>query len=886
MAEEAAKGTNRPAYLPSKCCELRKKRQIIKEICCTKKHDFQDMKPMGNDKSIRLVLAVTGMTCSGCGAKLERTMTNLPGVVASTVRVSFLLSRAECKYDPTAIEGGGEQLAALINQRTGFICSILIEGAGEGELGARICVRSTENGISNLRGVEGVGKMVVTQSLDEELKSNLKGEKSYLVDYDPQVLGARDLLLICGGELDGMQFGGISEQEKARNAARKHLLLSALRTLFAIILTIPVAVLAFSKMDYISRLTKGVISLPLAVLVQISAYNLYQNAVRTAFYQREIDMDVLVVISTSVAFIFSLVTFGYIAKEELQGVPSPLGGQEPLFETSTMLISLIFIGRLVTAWVRDRASRSGQSMEGLQSSTGILETKEGGVSVDARLLHYNDILIAEPGEKLVTDGVVVSGNAEIDESLITGEARPVLRKQKEKVLAGSTIVGGAIRYRVTRLVNENTISSVKKLVQLAATSRNRTQDLADRVASYLTPIVLVISAIIFLIWALIRVYVNDYEATKACINAVTFAIATLAISCPCAIGLAIPMVLVVGTSIGMKRGIVFKSAVTVENAKRIKHAVFDKTGTITNGKLEVQKAHVLVDQKDTDHVLNLIWNLTSKDRHPVSVAVANHVLRKLGNVATEDNWTIKQSVGNGLEAVLPNGDLLRGGKLSWIDANGASGTTGVVSELKEDGLSMFAFSRNGEMVAVFGLSDMIRPEVHQMLMDLRHKGIETHIVSGDLEPPVRKVANMLHFKPETVKFGCLPQDKVDYIRALDPSTVLFVGDGNNDALALGEAAVGVSMTNSADLASSSAQVEILSDNLNGIMLFLRLAKRMRAMIIFNLAWSLVYNVAAILLAGGALEAVHIRIEPQWAGAGEMVSILPVILGGFAVSWWF
>lgn len=588
-------------------------------------------------------------------------------------------------------------------------------------------------------------------------------------------------------------------------------------------------------------------------------------------------MDLLIVLSTSAAYIFSVVSFGYL----VAGQPLATG---EFFETSTLLVALIMVGQYVAALARQKAVES-VSLRSLQTPTAIL-VNESGVNekeIDVRLMQYGDIFKVIPDSKIPTNGTVIGGSSEVDESMITGESIPVDKSPRSAVVAGSVNGSGTLIVKLARLPADNTISVISGMVDQAKLSKPKIQDIADRVASYFVPVVVTLTIITFVIWTAVGIAVRNQSGSRATTEAITYAITVLIVSCPCAIGLAVPMVIVIASGVAAERGVVFKAADSIEVAYKTSHVIFDKTGTLTRGKLTVAAEHI-DNPKDS---MSLLIGLIGSNKHPISAAVTAHL--KARGISASTVTDTKVLTGKGVEGSAP-GLILRAGNSRWLNFS----SNPQVQFVLERGYAAFCFTINNALAAVFGLEDSLRPDALETVTKLQERGIFTHLLSGDDDGPVHSIARQLDIAAQNIRSRCTPADKQAYIQSLVASphqpphmknpTTIFIGDGTNDAIALATSTIGVHMNQETgcDVAKFVADVVLMRPSLLSILTMINISEKAVRRIKFNFGWSFVYNLFAVLLGAGAF--VDARIPPEFAGLGELASVLPVVVAAVLLRW--
>jgi Cd2+-exporting ATPase len=708
-----------------------------------------------------------------------------------------------------------------------------------------------------LRGVKSISKLA---------------ESTFRIHYDPHTVGARDLL----ERGFKVQPALASEDSTSSFAAqRRALRCLSLKTLLSILLTIPVLILAWFPVSSSLVLTSS-ISLFFASLLQILVATTFYSSAYIAIVRNHVaDVDVLITLSTTTAYIFSLVAFVH----QVIGKPIETG---TFFQTSALLTTIVLIGRMVAEYSHQKAVET-ISIRSLQPRTAILVADDKTETViDARLLQYGDSIKVLADSQIPTDGVVVRGTSEVDESMITGEANLTLKTSGSKVVAGSVNHQGILLVHLTRLPGENTISQIAGMTDEALSSKPKSREIADRVAAWFVPVIVLLSVATFAIWVAVSRVLARENWSHAVVAALTYAIAVLIVSCPCAIGLAVPMVLVIASGIGAKHGIIIKSGRCVEIARNVEHVVLDKTGTLTEGRPAV--VHFECLQQSPELVQSLLLGLLSSSNHPISRAIAESLTH--ANIRPETIENLMVSTGNAISGTW-RGQALRGGNLRWIDAEDHV----TVAKTSVEGRTVFGLTLDEELVAVIGVEDNLRKEALEVVAKLKQRNIEVSLVSGDGFEAVDRVARTLGIPHGNMRSRASPAEKQSYIRSLlakrtssrRTPNVLFCVDGTNDSVALAQATIGVYMTGGTDIAKGAADVVLASPHLDSLLLLVDLSRASFNRIVLNFVWSFLYNVFAVLLAAGAFKNVGFRLEPQYAAIGELVSIVPVILVAFQLK---
>ncbi|KAH7412753.1 P-type ATPase-like protein [Cadophora sp. MPI-SDFR-AT-0126] len=786
------------------------------------------------------------MTCTGCEANLRKVLDSMEAV--SNVKTSLLLALAEFSLESSK-SLNGTNITETIEQMTGFSCTRIIDSREELDLILPV-------GVSRLEGPWPPGMTSIRYI----------GREKTRISYLPKVVGARTLLKdpffrsaqFAPGPTSGAVASGRSESYNC-----------FLLTVVATVLTIPVLVLSYANLPG-KEIVYGGISLVLATMVQLVAHGFYIKAYKTLRYSGMIEMDMLVVLSTTAAYVYSVVAFCFVVAGH------PLAHGE-FFETSTLLVTLILAGRTTAAYSRQKAVES-ISIQSLQVQTAIVvDSKDPELeeTIDCRLLQYGDRFKVLPDSRIVTDGVILEGETEVDESLITGESTLRPKKSGMPLIAGSINHSGKLLVELARLPSENTIQAIGSMVDEAKSSKVKIQDIADRVASYFTPVIIGITALVFVVWVTAGKFVRGDSTSTACINAMTYAISTLTVSCPCAIGLAVPMVTVIAAGVGARYGLIFKAVGSMEIGRKITHVIFDKTGTLTQGIPSVID-HIYLN--NSEQLPSIIMALTSNSNHPVSSGVHQFLQSQAFEPLQLEH--VASNSGKGVEATY-NGNRIRGGSPQWLGVEDSP----AVQTLLRRNLTIFCVEINGNLAAVFGLQDQLRPDALETIQELKGRNIAVSLLSGDNEKVVNTIGAQVGIPLANIRSCCSPVLKAAYVKeqlSTPNSTVLFCGDGTNDAVALAQASIGLHINGGTDVAQSAADAVLMNSSLKRIITLIDLSNAFYHRVVFNFVWSAVYNLFAILLAAGAVP--RARIPPAYAGLGELVSVLPVVAIAMQLRW--
>ena len=780
-----------------------------------------------------LTIGVGGMTCASCVSRVERSLKKLPGVEVATVNLAT--EKATVSFDPEnaavgslmgAIEGAGYEA-----RRETLVFDIVSPAAGA------IDAAALEQAIASLSGVIAVDVSVAAARVTASLPMG--------------ALDAKQLREAAAAAGIDLKERAAERAEQSVEAERAH----ETRTLQRKWIVAGIAgvflmaagnwrELAFTR-DLLPVQEMLVLMFLFALPVQVwGGWQFYAGTWKTLRH-RTADMNTLIALGTTAAFAYStLVTFwpslfanATLAHDEMLGARPPV-----YFETAVIIIALILFGRWLEARAKSSTSAAITRLMSLRAKTArvLRDGREADIPVEEVL--SGDTVLVRPGEKVPVDGVVLDGRSAVDESMLTGESLPVEKAEGAPIYGATLNRFGSFRLRATHVGRETALAQIIRLVEEAQGSKAPIQRLADLVASVFVPAVLAIAAIDFVIWSLIG-------PEGAVIYATLNAVAVLIIACPCALGLATPTAIMIGTGRGAEQGILIRNGVALETAQKLTTVVFDKTGTITEGKPRVTDVVAAQGQSEAD-LIRLAAAAERGSEHALGEAIVRESQAR--GLDLPDVTDFEAVPGRGIRARVEGRALLIGTR-RLMDEDGVS--TGALRDhgeaLTHQAKTTVYVAIDGVVAGVLAIADTLKPGAAEAVAALRRDGIDVLLLTGDNEATARSIAAQVGI--DTVLAEVLPDQKVAQVKELQSrGRVAMVGDGINDAPALAQADVGIAIGSGADVALEASDITLMRGDPRGVATAIALSKATMRTIRQNLFWAFFYNVALIPVAAGVL----------------------------------
>ncbi len=704
-------------------------------------------------------------------------------------------------------------------------------------VGGMHCVSCAQTIEKNLKKIQGV----------KEANVNFAAEKAYIKHEDSVQKQQLD------GVVTGLGYKVVEEKAMQEHKDHEHIFsdkdIQRRYFLFALILTIPVVIWSWTDFLFPDIIKKELLLFILATPVQFySGWQFYSNSFKSLRYGA-LNMDVLVSLGTSAAYFYSVAATFFI--------------EGPIFyETSTILITLIVLGRYLEALTKGKTSETIKKLLDLRPKTASVLKDGQEVQITVEQVKVGDIVIVKPGERIPVDGKVISGHSYVDESLVTGESMPVEKKLNSEVIGGSINKQGSLKIITTNEAGESVLASIVKLVEQAQASKPSIQKLVDKVSSYFIPTVITLAVITFLVW--------NFAINKDFVTSLTIATAVLVVACPCALGLATPSAIMVGTGLAAQNGVIIKSGDALEKIGKLNAVVLDKTGTLTKGTPEV--TDFISFEERSKKTLQLAAMAEKFSEHPLGEAILKKAKSQIPEKDIPDPKYFKSITGQGVMAEYLNSTILIG-NLKLLEANKIKISQEIqkqMESLESQGKTVVIMAINTKLAALFAIADTLKPNAAFVVRRLKQMGLEVYMITGDNERTAKAIASQVGI--DNVLANVRPEDKVNKIKELQSQNkkVAMVGDGINDAPALSQADIGIAIGSGTDVAKESGSIILLREDLVDIVAAIQLSEKTVKKVKQNLFWAFFYNAIAIPLSALGF------IQPEIAGAAMALSSISVV----------
>ena len=806
---------------------------------------------MNSTSSImRVDIPVVGMTCASCVQRIQTGLLKIDGVTAAGVNLAT--EQATISFDP-----GRASAQSLVDAVRDLGYDVAVQKLTlpvEGMTCAS-CVTRVEK---SLRSVDGVIDASVNLATDRATVSYLPTKTS--VPDLKRVVEQAGYTLVTDTMGDVPEERENSLHEEAYRKLRREFIV-------ALMLTIPISIISmFGMEEWVPGVSSFIVSLlPHTIMNQVlfllTVPVLFWSGRRffTGFYKTlkhfTADMNTLVAVGTSAAFVYStLATFW----------PGAIGfsghDTDVYFDTTAVIITLILFGKLLEARAKKRTSETIRTLMGLRPKTARVLRGGNEFDVPVENVALDDIVIVRPGEKIPVDGKIVDGRSAVDESMISGESLPVEKRKGSHVIGARFNTTGSFRFRATKIGKDTVLAHIIKLVEEAQGSKAPIQRLADKISALFVPVVIGIAMCTFVGWLL-------FGPEQSLVYAIVNSVAVLIIACPCALGLATPTAIMVGTGKGAELGVLIKGGESLEIAHKVTSVVLDKTGTITQGKLEVSEIHPF-DGTWTDEILKLAASVEQRSEHPLGDAIVRHA-RTL-HVSLLEPESFLSITGQGVTAVVGGKAVAVGNPELMHSWSVRLDHQNILERISSEGKTALYVAVDGHLAGIIAVADIIKPTSPGAIRDLKKLGCEVIMLTGDNHRTANTIATQAGV--DGVLAEVLPEGKAEQIKTLQSQgkIVAMVGDGINDAPALAQADVGIAIGTGTDVAMETADITIMKGDLHGVVSAIMLSKRTMSIIRQNLFWAFVYNMIGIPLAALGM------LNPMIAAAAMAFSSVSVV----------
>ncbi|HEY8390910.1 MAG TPA: heavy metal translocating P-type ATPase [Clostridia bacterium] len=700
------------------------------------------------------------------------------------------------------------------------------------------CSARIEKALKRTKGIKSANVNLATNSM--------------LVEYNEEVITSDQIIKVVEDTgYKAFLHADLSKDQK-RAIEKKEYYNLLIRFIVSAVFALPLLSVMFIHMSgaghFLNEPVFLYIQFAFATIVQFgTGWTFYVGAFKAIKY-KSLNMDVLVALGTTAAYALSIYNMAVFLSHGHHG------NVDLYFESSAIIITLVFLGKFLEHRAKSHTSDALKQLMSFQAKTARLITPEGiELEIDVDNIKEGDLLLAKPGEKIAVDGIIESGTTSIDESMLTGESIPSDKAPSDKVFGGTINLTGAVKYRATKVGKDTVFSKIIELVEQAQGKKAPIQKIADKVSGIFVPAVLGIAFLIFII----SVFIIGFEP------ALIHSVSVLVIACPCALGLATPTAIMVGTGGAARRGILYKGGDILERAHNIEIVVFDKTGTITEGRPQVKE--IVQVNKDASNIMDIIMSVEMQSEHPLAQAIVEKAKSMGAKYIEPQNFV--SVAGRGIKAEV-NGTKVLAGNLAFMQENNVD-TQGYEDYTQKGGTAVF-MSQNNVLSAVFLITDTIKQNAKNAIMELNAQGIKTIMLTGDTAHAAKLTSEEAGISDYIAEV--LPAQKEEQIKKLKESgkVVAMVGDGINDAPSLASADVGFAMGTGTDIAIEAGDITLMNGDLKKVADAIRISKRTISKIKQNLFWAFIYNCIGIPLAALGI------LNPMIAGAAMALSSVSVV----------
>lgn len=798
----------------------------------------------------KISMKIEGMSCSSCANRLEKAINKLEGIEQGNVNFATEMLTVvydEAKTSPMAVELAVEKAGFKVRKDIKDY-SFKVKG-----MSCSSCANRLERLVQKLEGVEAASVNFATEKLTVKLNADVIGYNQL-----KEATQSAGFELLTDEEI---------KQQPTKEVSEAHRLFK--RFMISLIFSVPLLIISMGHMVGLplphmidpmrNPLNFGLIQLVLTLPVVFTGYKFYQVGIKN-LVQLSPNMDSLVAIGTLTAFLYSLFGIYQISQGDAHYA------MHLYFESAAVILTLITLGKYLEAVSKGKTSQAIKALMGLAPKTATVERKGVELEVPIEEVMVGDLVLVKPGEKLPVDGEVVEGMTAIDESMLTGESIPVEKTVGSQVIGASLNKTGFIKYKATRVGRDTVLSQIVKLVEDAQGSKAPIAKMADIISAYFVPIVMGLAVISSLLWKV---------SGESDVFALSIFISVLVIACPCALGLATPTAIMVGTGKGAEYGVLIKGGEALEMTHRLQTIVFDKTGTITEGKPKV--TDVLALSLSEEQLLSYAASAEKASEHPLGEAIVREAQDR--GYALCELESFHAMIGRGIEGVILGQKLLIGNlKLMVEHQIDVSSLQEKTDELAYEGKTPMYMAIDGELAGVIAVADTVKESSKKAIETLHQMGIQVAMITGDNQKTADAIARQVGI--DLVLAEVLPADKANEVKKLQQSgrKVGMVGDGINDAPALAQADIGIAIGSGTDVAIESADIVLMKSDLMDVSTAIRLSKATILNIKENLFWAFAYNVLGIPVAMGVL---HLfggpLLNPMIAAAAMSLSSVSVLL---------